>query len=315
MGPKGTTEDCYIAIEIGGTKQQAAVGTKDGRILERKQIRLGENTSSKAILSWISQTVGLLRASWVIKGIGVGFGGPIDSQSGEIVCSFQVPGWNRFPLADWFQRTFKLPTVVRNDTVCGGLGELHLGSGRGSKRFFYTNIGTGIGGGLYWPGGFGASSLGYVWVPDWTVPEAGAMTRLEYLCAGPFIEKRLNTPGYVPQGSSLAILETPHTCQQLAESARKGDPFCCGELNRIARTFSLGLADILALAFPDRIAVGGGVAKMGEVLFSRLRRFTEEAAFPADVGRYEILPAQLMDDAVLAGALLLAGDLRLASLG
>ena len=80
--------------------------------------------------------------------------------------------------------------------------------------------------------------------------------------------------------------------------------FCCQELDRVARTFSLGLANVLAIAAPDRIAVGGGVAKMGDELFSRIRRYTEEYAFVADAGHYGIVESRLMDDAVLAGGLL-----------
>ncbi|MCI8909886.1 MAG: ROK family protein [Oscillibacter sp.] len=304
---KHTSEACYLAIEIGGTKQQAAVGTAGGTILDRRQVKLAENTNAAGILRWIRSAGGELRESWDIRGIGVGFGGPIDPASGVIVQSMQVEGWENFSLRSWFQDTFRLPAVVRNDTVTGGIGELHCGAGRGSRRFFYTNIGTGIGGGLYWPGGFGASSLGYAWVPDWTASDPGAATRLEFLCAGPFIERRLNTPGYVPGDSRLAALPGPLTCRDLGRGAEDGDPFCCAELDRVARTFSLGLADVLALAFPERIVVGGGVAKMGDVLFSRLRKFTEEAAFVADAGRFQILPSQLMDDAVLVGALLLAG--------
>ena len=29
----------YLAVEIGGTKQQMAVGTADGRIAERRQVK------------------------------------------------------------------------------------------------------------------------------------------------------------------------------------------------------------------------------------------------------------------------------------
>ena len=65
---------------------------------------------------------------------------------------------------------------------------------------------------------------------------------------------------------------------------------------------------MLAIAAPDRIAVGGGVAKMGEELFSRIRRYTEEFAFVADAGHYGIVESRLMDDAVLAGGLLTAGN-------
>lgn len=306
--PAATDAPLYLSIEIGGTKQQAAVGTADGTILTRRQVRLGENTNAAAILHWIRETGAELCQTYNVQGIGVGFGGPIDPLTGTIVCSLQVEGWEHFHLLEWFRQTFRLPAVVRNDTVTGGLGELYCGAGRGSSRFFYTNIGTGIGGGLYWPGGYGASSLGYAWVPDWQSPHCGEATRLEYLCAGPFIEKRLNTPGYVPTDSSLAALPGRRTCADLAEGARNSDPFCCAELDRVARTFSLGLADVLALAFPDRIVVGGGVAKMGEVLFSRLRHFTEASAFVADAGRFQILPSALMDDAVLVGGLLLASN-------
>lgn len=64
----------------------------------------------------------------------------------------------------------------------------------------------------------------------------------------------------------------------------QGQGICSAARNwtRVARTFSLGLANVLAIAAPDRIAVGGGVAKMGDELFSRIRRYTEEYAFVAD---------------------------------
>ena len=301
----------YIGVEIGGTKQQVCVGTAGGKILQRRQVKLGDDTTAANILAWIQSAIEDLRASYAIAAIGVGFGGPIDPATETIICSCQIPGWENFALGDWFRNTFGVPAVVRNDTVTGGLGELYLGSGKGSTRFFYTNIGTGIGGGSYWPGGYGASSMGYVWVPDWESHIPGKATRLEFLCAGPFIEKRLNTPGYVPEDSYLTSLSKPLTCRQRGEGARLGDAFCCAELDRVAQTFSYGLADMLALAFPDRIVIGGGVAKLGDVLFDRLRKFTEESAFVADVGHIDIRPGLLEDDAVLAGALLLAENPRL----
>lgn len=301
----------FIGVEIGGTKQQVCVGGAGGEILARRQVKLGDDTTAANILNWIRETIEDLRKEFEITAIGVGFGGPIDPATETIICSCQIPGWENFALGDWFRETFGVSAVVRNDTVTGGLGELYLGAGKGSTRFFYTNIGTGIGGGSYWPGGYGASSMGYVWVPDWESPIPGKATRLEFLCAGPFIEKRLNTPGYVPEGSYLSSCSEPHTCRQLGEGARLGDSFCCEELDRVAQTFSYGLADMLALAFPDRIVVGGGVAKLGDVLFDRLRKFTEASAFVADVGHIDIRPGVLEDDAVLAGALLLAENPKL----
>lgn len=66
----------YLAVKIGGTKQQMAVGTADGRIAERRQVRLGKSTTAQNILQWIRETGDALRATWDVQGIGVGFGGP-----------------------------------------------------------------------------------------------------------------------------------------------------------------------------------------------------------------------------------------------
>lgn len=297
-----------IGVEIGGTKQQICLAEPGGQIILRRQVRLGEGTTAQNILYWLKQTIQSLLQAYPVRAIGVGFGGPIDPETERIVCSCQIPGWEDFPLGDWFRSTFGLPAVVRNDTVTAGLGELYRGAGQGCTRFFYTNIGTGIGGGLYWPGGYGASTLGYVWVPDWQNPESGLGTRLEYLCAGPQIERRLNTPGYVPADSVLHTMPSPLTCRELGLGAEQGDTFCCQELERIAGSFSYGLANVMTLAFPERMVVGGGVAKLGPVLFSRLEQFTRSYAYVADTQRIDIRPGQLGDDAVLVGALLLAAN-------
>ena len=305
-----------VGVEIGGTKQQIAVGTAQGEILDRRTVRLGDKTSAGDILMWLKDNILEIQERWEIGGIGVGFGGPLEFKTGRVLCSLQVPGWMDFRLKEWFEEQFGVPAVIVNDTVLGGIGELVLGNGAGSSRFFYTNIGTGSGGGLYLDGryydgcGYGACYLGNTWVPDWRNSRPGAMTRLELICSGKSIEKRLNTPGYV---AGESCLEPGNGW--VAEGAGAGDLFCCQELDRIARTFSLGLANVLAIAAPDRIVVGGGVAKMGDLLFSRIRRYTQEYAFVADAGHYGIVESRLMDDAVLAGGLLTAGNPGLAQWG
>lgn len=301
----------YIGVEIGGTKQQIATGAADGTIEKRRSVKLAAQTTAEGILGWIFETIRAILAQEPIAGIGVGFGGPVDPADGRVLCSFQVDGWNGFALKEWFEAKFQLPAAVRNDTVTGTMGELYLGAGQGSRRLFYTNIGTGIGGGLYDGSDFHACSLGYTWIPDWTSADPGAMTRLEFLCAGPHIEKRLNMPGYVPAESVLATGVGCLTCADLAKGVLLADPFCRDELDRIAGSFSIGLANMLALTSPDRIVIGGGVAKMGDILFSRIRTFTKKYAFPTDVGRYEIYESGLQDDSVLSGALLLAGKLTM----
>lgn len=301
----------YLGVEIGGTKQQLCIGNGEGKILSRLSVHLND-VSAEKILDWIKNNISDILLKEKICGIGVGFGGPLETATGRILSSLQVPGWEDFELKKWFAEQFSLPVTVVNDTFAGGFGELFCGKGRGSKLLFYTNIGTGIGGGVYIGGkgfdgsGYGAAYLGNTWVPDWR-GEAGSFVRMEKLCSGKSIEERLKMPAYIPKESMLAKMESSGlSCAALADAARKGDNFAKEELNRIAESFSLALSNMLAATGADRVVIGGGVAKMGEVLFSRIRYKTDKLAFIANKGRYRIFKSSLMDDAVPVGALLLA---------
>ena len=306
-----STDPLYLAVEIGGTKQQLCIGTADGTILSSRSVRLGEVTAVE-ILSWLEENIRQLLEQYPCRGIGVGFGGPLETASGRVLSSLQVPGWLDFDLKTWFSDRFPIPVFIANDTFTGGLGELYAGAGKDCDRLFYTNIGTGIGGGLYLDGrgydgcGFGAPYLGNTLVPDWTSTAPGAYTRMELLCSGRSIARRLSSPGYVPADSLLFSMGPERSAIELGEAVRQGDAFACGELDRIVESFSIAITNLLAITGVTRIVIGGGVAKLGDILFDRIRARCGELDFIANHGHYEILPSRLMDQAVPVGALLLA---------
>ena len=64
-------------------------------------------------------------------GIGVGFGGPVDSGTGRICCSHQIEGWSEFPLGEWLRGLTGLPVRVDNDANTAALGEAPGGLRRG----------------------------------------------------------------------------------------------------------------------------------------------------------------------------------------
>lgn len=316
-------DELILAVEIGGTKQQLAVGKADGTLLEVTQEKVVLTRGAEDILSWIQAKIPELLARKEnyrqdVKKIGVGFGGPLESRTGRVLSSLQVPGWEDFPLKTWFESSFHLPSVVINDTVAGGFAELHCGAGRQAQNFFYTNIGTGIGGGMfirrkYYDGvGFGASYLGNTFVPDWTDKRPGTAKKLENICSGMNIEKRLRTPGYVPHDSRMIELAGGQaeriSCLILEQAVREGDAFAAAELDAITRSFGVALANFMAIMAPDCIAIGGGVAKMGDILFDRIEKYTAQYAFVANRNRYRIVQSELLDNAVLVGALICAGS-------
>lgn len=319
---QNSSEKLYLAVEIGGTKQQIAIGNKDGEIIELLQTKMIFKNGAIDILEWLKVNIRDLINKNDYKDkvhkIGVGFGGPLESSTGRVLSSLQVPGWENFKLKEWFEENFKLPTEVINDTVAGGFGELICGAGKDSKNFFYTNIGTGIGGGLYidrkyYDGiGYGASYLGNTLVPDWTSNAKGGYTRMELICSGQSIEKRLGQAGYIPESSLLYEMckgdLSKVTCVDLSKAVTLGDKFASEELDRIAKSFSIALTNCLALVSPDTITIGGGVAKMGEILFKPIEKHTEALAFIANKNRYKIKASVLMDNAVIVGSILYAAN-------
>jgi len=312
-------EELYLGVEIGCTKQQLALCDGDGHMLEQ----IGENVphpnGAADIRAWLEARVdGVLARHRGIRRIGVGFGGPLETATGRVLVSVQVPGWKDFELKAWFESRFGRETVVVNDTVAGGYAELKLGSGRQSRVFFYTNIGSGIGGALFiggrtWDGtGCGASYLGNTYTADWTAAEPGALTRIEALCCGPAIEARLRAPGYVPADSALIGLcggdVAGLDCKLLRRAAEAGDRFAREEIARVGRTFGVGVATVVSLIGADTVAIGGGVANLGEYLLAPMRASADAHAFVSARGRFRIVPCALVRDNVPVGAALYARD-------
>jgi len=310
-----------FGVEIGGTKLQLAIGTPQGDILALHQGRVEVESGAQGILAWLQKNMPTVmgqaaKSGYIPAAIGCGFGGPIDTPNGRVLRSIQIQGWDDFPLRQWFQDEFQLPAIMANDTNAAAWGEYCRGSGRGTRQFFYTNIGSGIGGGIIIDGslydgqGYGAGEFGQTFVPDWTAPLRGAVERLENLCSGWAIEKRLRSARDIPPSSILLKLcegdQSRIDCSLLYKAALSGDEYSLNEIYQVGRTIGIALSNVLSLINPERIAIGGGVSTMGELLFEPIRRSAREHEFISSVGHYDIVPCELKESIVLVGAILLA---------
>ena len=88
------------------------------------------------------------RESHGFQRCGIGFGGPVDFTSQNVILSNHVDTWQDFPLASSIQRELDVPVVIDNDANLGALGEALYGAGIGYDPLFYVTLSTGIGGGL-----------------------------------------------------------------------------------------------------------------------------------------------------------------------
>lgn len=308
-----------LGVEIGGTKLQAALGRRDGTILTKRR---GDAPAggARSILAWFAEPLRELsneaaQHGGAVEGLGVGFGGPIDTPRGQTVKSHQVSGWDDFALRDWFANETGLATQVANDANAAGWAEYCCGSGKGTRTFCYMNVGSGIGGALVVDGklhdgqGLGAFEMGHTRISEIAPGGALRQTKLEDLCSGWAIERALRaTPPKA--GTTLDELSggDPNrlTCAMLGEAAGRGDADARARVDVVAERLARAMANAITLVHPEVFALGGGVSHLGGVLIEPLRQHVHDYVFEPYRGRYQIVPAALGEDVVLVGALLLA---------
>jgi glucokinase len=301
-----------IAVEIGGTKLQAALGAAEGRILRLFRAESPADAGAEAVRGRLAALIAEARAAAEepLEQIGVGFGGPVDSTTGRVVRSHQVEGWEEFDLAAWARAIAGLPAVVENDANCGTLAEARLGAGRTVRRVLYMNVGSGIGGGVCVDGrlvsGALGGEMGHTWVWD---TEAGRYAYLEDVCSGWAVGRRARARATGEPGGRLLALAGGEAdridAPLVARAAAEGDPTAGALLDEVAETMAVALASAAAVVAPERVVVGGGVAGMGEVLFDRLRVAFARRAFPPMADRCDLVPADMIEENVLVGAMLL----------
>jgi glucokinase len=312
----------FLGIEIGGTKLQLGLGQGDGVITALWRGTVTPAEGSEGIRRQIEAAVPELLAKantnrGLLRGVGIGFGGPTDDATQTVIKSHQIAGWDGFPLADWVSDMVGVPAVLCNDADVAGLAEALFGAGKGLSPIFYITVGTGVGGGLIIDGeiyrgvGKGAAEIGHLLVWD---PREGAdptNTALEHVASGWAISSRAKEELAVMGQRQLrfngdVIPLDRVTTQHVVEAARQGHELG-GILEDARQALAEAISQMIVLLCPRRVVIGGGVSLIGEELFFRpLRELVTAYTFPPFAGLTDIVPAALGEEVVVHGALVLA---------
>lgn len=178
--------------------------------------------------------------------------------------------------------------LMDNDANAGALGEFLFGAGKGCSPLFYMTVSTGIGGGILIDGRIlrgpdsWAGEIGHLNVlPDGPPCLCGSNGCLERMCCGLWLERDYGE-------SAEELLRRPEFVRRYVVFMARGLKACIMLLN------------------PQRIVIGGGIAKAGEALFNPLREELAKQMPAWSRARVDVQPALLGDDSVLYGALGLA---------
>jgi glucokinase len=106
------------------------------------------------------------------------------------------------------------------------------------------------------------------------------------------------------------VAKTQEECSPLGleVAANAGDTIAHKVWEEVGFAIGITLCDIVWLLNPDRVVIGGGVARAGEYVFGPIRRVIEQRTIRIFHEGLTIVPAKLGNDAGMIGSAALALD-------
>jgi glucokinase len=304
-----------IGVDVGGTKIAAGVVTPQGEIL--KEVRYPTPTSSGKLVASIARAVAEVRDGFELGGVCLAVPGLILAQENRVVFSPNLHAIEGIPLKKEIEPRIGLPLTIENDGNAAAWGEFRFGAGREVDHLVFVTLGTGIGGGVITHGilmrgaqGSGGE-LGHVTVHA-TGPRCACGNHgcLEALASGTAIGRRGREVASERPDSALGRLAVERKVlgEDVTELAQKGDEAALSVLEETGTWLGIGLAGFVNVFNPEVVAIGGGVAKAGELILEAARREVHLRARPPSRDLAEIKVASLGPESGVLGAAALARD-------
>jgi glucokinase len=299
-----------LALEIGGTKLQLAIFDPNLKILARSRFGVDRASGAEGIREGIRAAAAALMAEHSPRACGVGFGGPLDHERGEIARSHQIEGWSGYPLGEWLRDLTGLPVVVENDANAAALAEATMGAGRGCPYVFYMTLGSGVGGGYVSHGRlFHAAKPGEAEIGLTLLDREG--NTVESRCSGWAVDGRVRSlidRGLIDRPSGWPMDSRGQEARILGPLLEAGNAAARELLDELSGDLAFALSHVVHLLHPQTIVLGGGLSLIGEAL----RGAVADKLPGLITGSFRPGPAVklslLGEDVVLVGAALLARE-------
>ncbi|MCK2023753.1 ROK family protein [Microbacterium sp. kSW2-24] len=289
-----------LAVDVGGTKMEAALVSEDGTLVDGSRSRQATGREATpesfdaAVAAIVQHALAALPADAELVGAGAGSAGPVDRPSGTIV-PVNMPSARGYGLAAAVRREASavlgrdLPTVLGHDGGALALAESWRGATQDARASLSIVVSTGVGGGFvvngaYIPGASGnAGHLGQI-------RREGGLT-LEEIASGPASVTWAQQQGWV--GS---------TGEDLARDSAAGDAIARAAIERSAKAVGEALADAATLVDLDVVAIGGGFSRVSADYIELVQEALTASAVHEYSRRARVVRSGLGDEGPLIGA-------------
>jgi len=302
------TSALALAIDLGGTKVEAALVDPRGAILPGTRFRqpTGATRSSaelaESVDGVVAQALASLPAGAELIGIGIGAAGPIAVRDGA-VSPLNLAAWRRYPLRDQVRALVQktapgVPITLRMDGLCITLAEHWVGAAQGVDNVMGMVVSTGVGGGLILGGqtvagpSGNAGHIGHIEVAGFDDPcPCGGHGCLEAIASGPHTVAWARTQGF-----------TGRTGEELGAAYAAGDEVAIRAVRRSGTAIGRAIASATALLDLELVAIGGGFSHVTPDLFDFIAEPIAQRTEFDYIRAVRVVPSALSSDGPLVGA-------------
>lgn len=302
-----------IAADIGASHATVALTDLAGTTLVEHSEPLSVALGPEPVLGWMVRNARAMldevdRPVDHVAAIGIGVPGPVEHSTGQPVNPPIMPGWDHFDIPGWVQQHIGVPVLVDNDVNIMALGERSL-AWPGVDNLMFVKVGTGIGAGLISSGQLQrgaqgiAGDIGHVQIArgsDVACP-CGNHGCLEALASGPAIARALRELGVAA-----------HSGGDVVDLVKRGNLDAIQAVRQAGRDIGEVLTACVSLMNPSVIAIGGGMARVGEHLIAGMREVVYRRSTPLATEYLSIMQSVAAEKAAIRGASMLAIEHALA---
>lgn len=299
----------YFGIDVGGTFIKFGLFDQTGVLLEKWMIPTRLDKKGECILSDLSEAMGnKMRDRGLdgsqMAGIGIGAPGQVDKE-GKVLAAENL-GWDQVSLAPILEDRMGIPVKAGNDANLAALGEAWKGAG--CRDMVLVTVGTGIGCGVVLAGKIhtgmhgAAGELGHIHVEDrlkkkCACGKSGCLEQVASakgieLCAKYILEES-QEPSML-RGQDLSV-------KKVFDAAKQSDRLAIRTVECFGDYLGKALAMCTCVLDPERIVIGGGVSKAGDIILEYVQKYYRKYAFPA-CENVQFGLAKLGNDAGVYGA-------------
>jgi glucokinase len=299
-----------VGVDLGGTNLIVGLVNEECKIIAQKIQLTPKSLKPEDLAGIIGERIKEFTASTAFtleSKIGISVPS-FTTVEGEVVHAPNL-GWRNVPIKKIIEEKMQIPVYVEHDVKCGALAEKTCGAGCGCDDFIYITYGTGLAAGIVINGNIrkgvhnSAGNIGH-----WVINEKGSPCTcglngcLETLVGIRGIIKKARSR--IQAGKDIGVDINHLDVKRVFESAEKGNIVAKELVLEIAKTLGLAIAGLVSILDPEKVIIGGGIAKAGKIFFSPLRQVVKNNISSETARCIEIIPASLDNPALIGAALI-----------